>query len=148
MIVSYLVKTLTRNSSVDNDRRDFIPGGALNKGQLKRFLDGYLNFAYVQVQIDLDIQEDYLVAIFDLLTLLSVLVSRQDFEVYGRGRFVLELDPIACFFIFRTSLLRTEIRLGVHVEYLNLGTILDVLALAPLDQLAVRVLLILHLLFQ
>ena len=78
--------------------------------ELQRDLDGDLRLGHVQVQVDLYVQEYDLIAILNLLALLSVLVTGENLEVDGLGRLLYQLDLVASFFVFSTSFLRTEVR--------------------------------------
>ena len=139
---------LTRASSVHLVRSNLIPFLAWDQRELQGDLNGDLDFCHVHIEVDLDVQEDDLIAILDLLTLLSVLVTREDLKVDGRRLFLDQLDFIAGFLDFSASLLSAEVRLGVHVVELDLGAVSDELTSASLNVLPVGVLLIKHLLLE
>ena len=102
----------------------------------------------MQVQLHFGIVEYDLVAILDLLSLLSVLIPGHYFEVYPFRRPVDQFDLVACAFQVSGGFFDTDERGRVDVKELYLTAICDVLALPSLHELIVTVLFILHLFFE
>lgn len=108
-----------RASSINNYRSDLILGSAWNKREWDRLLDRNLVFGNMQVKVNLYVQENDLIAIFDFLTFLTIFVTGQDFEIDSLGGLVNELDFVASFFNIRASFLRTQIGLRINMIQLD-----------------------------
>ena len=102
----------------------------------------------MQVQLHLGIVEYDLIAILDLLSLLSVLIPGHYFEVYPFRWPVNQFDLVACAFQVSGGFFDTDERGRVNVKELYLAAVCDILALPSLHELIVTVLFILHLFFE
>lgn len=74
----------------------------------------------MKIQVDFHIQKYDLIAILDLLSLLSVLVAGQDLEIDCGGGLINKLDFVTGFFHVSASFLGAKVRFRIDVEKLDL----------------------------
>ena len=69
----------------------------------------------MEVKVKFSVQEDDLIAILDLLSLLSVLVTRKDLEIDGGRQFLHQLHLVAGFLYVSACFLAAQVHVRVLV---------------------------------
>jgi hypothetical protein len=73
----------------------------------------------MEIEVYLDIQKYDLITILNLVSLLPVLIARQNLKIDSLRRLVYELYLVAGLLQLCASFLCTKVRFRVNMEYLN-----------------------------